>query len=57
MVLGSAYPDSLGITAANWAQFGGTSDTSPGAQIAVADRLIAFYGIPIPDQNGCSGSW
>ena len=49
-----AYPNSLGINATNWAQFGGTSDVSPAAQIAVAERFRAYYGIPIPDQNGCA---
>lgn len=53
-VLGSAYPDSLGLTAANYYQFGGTGDTSPAAQIAVADRFIAHYGIGIPDQGSCA---
>jgi len=54
VVLGSAYPDSLGITAQNWANYGGTGDTSPAAQIAVADRMIASLGIGIPDQGGCA---
>ena len=49
-----AYPDSLGISAANWAQYGGGSDLSPAAQIAVGDRIIAAYGIGIPDQQSCS---
>lgn len=63
-VLGSAYPDSLGITAANFAAFdgraqppGGTSIAERVAQIRVADRLIRHYGISIPDQSGCEGSW
>ena len=52
------YPDSLGITRANWFQFGGGSDLSPAAQIGVAMRLIAFYHAPIPDQHGCErGGW
>jgi hypothetical protein len=62
-VLGGAYPDSLGITAANFADFGGRAQP-PGpvnvaqrvAQIQVADRFIAHYGIGIPDQYGCA-SW
>jgi Transglycosylase-like domain len=54
VVLGSAYPDSLGITAQNWANYGGTGDTSPAAQIAVADRMIASLGIGIPDQGECA---
>jgi Transglycosylase-like domain len=49
-----AYPDSLGINAQNWAQFGGGSDVSAEAQIAVAEKFRAYYGIPIPDQNGCA---
>ena len=53
---GSAYPDSLGITAQNWYAFGGGSDTSPGAQIVVAERFRAAYGMAIPDQGGC-GAW
>jgi hypothetical protein len=54
---GAAYPDSLGIKAANWYRFGGGMDVSPAAQIAVADRLIAFYDVGVPDQHGCAGSW
>ena len=49
-----AYPDSLGISSSNWVQFGGGSDLSPAAQIAVAMRLIAYYHAPIPDQEGCA---
>ncbi len=48
---GPAYPDSLGITAANWVAYGGGSDLSPMAQIAVAERIQANP----PDQNGCAG--
>ena len=51
---GPAYPDSLGISAANWREFGGTSDTSPAAQIAVGQRMVAALGIPVPDQAGCA---
>lgn len=51
-----AYPDSIGIDAANWEAFGGTSDLSPAAQIAVGERLVNAYGIAIPDAYGCS-SW
>ena len=52
---GSAYPDSLGITAANWASFGGGS-LAPLAQIAVAQRLLASVGLAgwVPDQGGCA---
>ena len=57
VVLGSAYPNSLGMTAANWYNFGGTSDVSPEAQVKVAERFRAAYGIGIPDQNGCEGAW
>lgn len=64
VVLGSAYPDSLGITATNFAAFGGRSQPAGPvpvaarvAQIRVADRLIHRYGIEIPDQHGCAGSW
>jgi hypothetical protein len=54
---GSAFPDSLGIKAANWYRFGGGADVSPTAQILVADRMAATYGIRVPDQDGCAGSW
>lgn len=53
---GPAYPDSLGIDAQNWYAYGGTSDTSPDAQIAVAERMVQALGIPVPDQSGCA-SW
>ncbi len=54
----SWYPDSLGINRTNWQQFGGGSDVSPSAQIAVATRLITYYHAPIPDQYGCQrGGW
>ncbi len=54
----SWYPNSLGINRTNWQQFGGGSDVSPAAQIAVAMRLIAYYHAPIPDQSGCQrGGW
>jgi hypothetical protein len=51
---GDAYPNSLGITAANWYAFGGGSDVSPEAQIIVAERFRASIGMDIPDQNGCA---
>jgi hypothetical protein len=54
---GPAYPNSLGIKAANWYRFGGGTDVSPMAQILVADRLIAHYRAGMPDQDGCTGSW
>lgn len=60
-VLGYAYPDSLGISRANWVAFGGTP-MSPGAvspearadEIRIADRMIAHYHAAIPDQSGCA---
>lgn len=60
-VLGSAYPDSLGITRANYLDFGG-KPLAPGGvslfervvEIRVADRLIARYHMAVPDQEGCS---
>ncbi|HEX3617840.1 MAG TPA: hypothetical protein VHU61_14970 [Solirubrobacteraceae bacterium] len=60
-VLGSDYPDSLGISRANFVAFGGTPQ-QPGAvsrrgmimQIHVADRLIARYRVSVPDQYGCA---
>jgi hypothetical protein len=58
------YPDSLGIDRANYVAFGGKPQPTgvPNRkerveQIKVADRLIRHYGIGIPDQNGCDGSW
>lgn|GEM_PF-4843062 len=56
-VLGTAFPDSLGISASNWYANGGGSDTSPSAQIAVAERFRASLGIGIPDQNGSCAGW
>jgi hypothetical protein len=55
---GRAYPDSLGISAANWYANGGGADTSPAAQIAVAQRFVASRGLAgwVPDQHGC-GPW
>ena len=47
---GPAYPDSLGISAANWRAYGGGSDLSPDAQILVAERIQ----MNPPDQNGCA---
>lgn len=60
-VLGWSYPDSLGITRANYVRFGGVP-LPPGPvpmaarlrEIRVADRLIAHYHFPIPDQYGCA---
>jgi hypothetical protein len=50
---GPAYPDSLGISAANWWGNGGTTDVSPAAQIAVAERIQQNP----PDQNGVCAAW
>src|SRR5271166_2166258 len=51
---GPAFPDSLGITAANWYGNGGGTDLSEWAQITVARRIMD----PPPDQNGCwPGGW
>jgi len=47
------YPDSLGISAANWRDKGGTSDVAPDAQIVVAQRIQTDP----PDQGRCNGSW
>lgn len=47
---GSAYPDSLGISAVNWYGNGGGSDLSPAAQIHVAEKIQ----MNPPDQNGCA---
>ncbi len=55
--LGPAYPDGVGLTAANWAQFGGTSDTSPAATAQVLAAFLAYYGMSWPDQHGCTGSY
>jgi hypothetical protein len=60
-VLGYDYPDSLGINRANFVAFGGRPQ-GPGAvsrrgmimQIHVADRLIARYGVSVPDQYRCA---
>lgn len=47
---GAAYPDSLGISAANWWAYGGTSNVSEDAQIMVAERIQTDP----PDQDGCA---
>jgi len=49
---GPAYPDSLGIDAANWYGNGGGSDLSPAAQVAVAQRIEGTSFVP--DQYGCA---
>jgi hypothetical protein len=55
---GARYPDSLGISAANWGAYGGGSDLSPAAQVVVAERIEAAGGLAgfVPDQRGCA-SW
>lgn len=60
-VLGSAYPDSLGITRVNWVDAGGrpqavgpVSQAGRAYQISIANRFIAAYHASIPDQNGCA---
>jgi hypothetical protein len=54
---GPAYPDGVGLDATNWAQFGGGSDTSPGTTAAVGNAFLAYYGMAIPDQDGCGGGY
>ena len=51
---GPAYPDSLGISAANWYANGGGSDLSPVAQVEVAQRIEGTSYVP--DQGYCA-SW
>jgi hypothetical protein len=55
---GPAYPDSLGINATNWANFGGGADLSPANQVRIAQDIEAAGGSPgyVPDQGGCA-SW
>lgn len=53
---GSVYPDSLGISKAAWLEYGGGSDVSEAAQIAVAQRLVTTLHAPIPDQGAVVGS-
>jgi hypothetical protein len=54
MGTGGNYVGDMGITQANWQNYGGGSDTSPAAQIAVASRIQSYP----PDQNGCQpGGW
>lgn len=57
---GGNYPDALGIDATNYAQFGGHPDyghiglAARVAEIRVADRLIRYYHVGIPDRGGCA---
>jgi hypothetical protein len=57
---GPAYPDGLGISAANWAEYGGGTDLSEANQIRVAQDIEAAAGQAgyVPDQppDGCA-SW
>jgi hypothetical protein len=64
VVLGSAYPDSLGITRSNYEHFGGHPQSAGKvplkariAQVQTANRLIKHYHLSVPDQGGCDGSW
>jgi hypothetical protein len=60
-VLGSSYPDPLGISRVNWIRFGGRPQP-PGPvnmtgriqAIRVADRMRTYYRVGIPDQTGCA---
>ncbi len=67
-VLGSAYPDSLGITAANWRAAGGVALTPTSYEplkvryyeVHIADRFRAQYGnFSFPDQpyGNCTGAY
>lgn len=47
---GSAYPDSLGIDAANWWGNGGTAAVTETAQIAVAERIQTYP----PPEDPCA---
>jgi hypothetical protein len=53
---GPAYPDSLGISAANWSAYNGGADLSPANQIRVAQAIQAAAGLGgyVPDQYGCA---
>lgn len=51
---GPAFPDSLGIMASAWHQYGGGVDLRPFVQAEVGMRLIAALGAPLPDRGGCA---
>jgi hypothetical protein len=57
---GGFYPDALGINATNLQAFGGHPDygrlslAKRVREIRVADRLIRYYHVGIPDQWGCA---
>jgi hypothetical protein len=63
-VLGSSYPDPVGITAHNWAWAGGRP-LPPGRLtlkqeiyvVSVADRFIRMLHIGIPDSGGSCAAW
>jgi hypothetical protein len=52
---GSLYPDSIGMTPANWARFGHGSDLSAASQTDAEVRFDAAYGISMPDQGAVPG--
>jgi hypothetical protein len=60
-VLGSSYPDPIGVTAHNWAWAGGRP-LPPGPLsfrqrlyvVRVADRFIGMLHVGIPDKFGCA---
>ena len=72
-ILGSVYPDPLGITAANWAFYGRLrfghkpkpelpTSSAPVAEriiaIEVGDEILRETHSPMPDQDGCwHGGW
>jgi len=49
---GQGYVGDLGISTPNWYAYGGGSDLSPAAQVAVAERIDGGY---VPDGDGCTG--
>jgi hypothetical protein len=64
VVLGSTYPDSLGINRTNYVHFGGRPQGAGHvplkariAQVRTANRLIKHYHMSVPDRGGCNGSW
>jgi hypothetical protein len=50
--VGGGYIGDLGISRAAWASYGGGSDLSPAAQVAVAQRIEGTSFVP--DQGGCA---
>lgn len=57
---GGFYPDALGINATNFGEFGGHPDygrlslRARVREIRVADRLVRYYRVGIPDRWGCA---